>query len=284
MKHLVRLWSRCLLLLTALAAPVQAQTYDEWVRQAEEAVAADSLRQAEACLLRAVSLEPANAHNVWLYTNLGALQRRLMRYDEAARSYGFALNVAPYHVPALLGRASLYMETNRLELARIDYSLVLDIEKEHTEALLMRAYIYKVQRNYKFAKADYEQLLRLQPQHFAARLGLAMLYQAEGDFDRSLALLDALLADQPERGDLLCRARAEVELDRNRPEQALIDIDRSLQADDTQADSYLLRARILLAQDKTAQARRDIQKAVALGLPQAEAREWLDRCKNNKRR
>lgn len=176
----------CFVLLQGAMYPLQAQSYDEWVDRAMKAVEVDSLNQAVEALRQAIQVDPAHAHNVWLYTNMGTMQGALQRWDEAIESYTFALNVAPYHLPALLGRASAYIETGRLELARVDYALVLDKEPGNEEALLMRAYIYKVQREYKFARADYDRLLRLRPDHFEARLGLALLLQAEGARDEAV--------------------------------------------------------------------------------------------------
>ena len=260
----------------------RALSYDEWVERAIHAVEADSLERAVESLRQAVKTDPANAHNVWLYTNMGTLQGQLLRFDEAIESYTFALNVAPYHVPALLGRASVYLDTGKLELARVDYSLVLDVEKENEEALLMRAYIYKVQRHYKFARADYDRLLELHADHFNARLGLALLLQAEGERDQAVRMLDLLITESKEdasRSTLLYRARAEVEWESEQYEAALVDVEKSLQIDDSQAEAYLLRGQIYLALGKKPQARRDFNQAQALGVPAAQLKPLLAKCR-----
>ena len=263
----------CFVLLQGAMYPLQAQSYDEWVDRAMKAVEVDSLNQAVEALRQAIQVDPAHAHNVWLYTNMGTMQGALQRWDEAIESYTFALNVAPYHLPALLGRASAYVETGRLELARVDYALVLDKEPGNEEALLMRAYIYKVQREYKFARADYDRLLRLRPDHFEARLGLALLLQAEGARDEAVRQLDLLITQT--KGDaeslkLIYRARAEVEWEQGRYDNALMDVEESLRIDATQAEAYLLRGQIYRSQGKEPQAKRDFQKAQQLGLSPVE--------------
>lgn len=276
--HLLHLVFALLLWATGL----QAQTYDEWVERAVQATECDSLAQAEACLRAALKQEPANPRNLLLFNNLGTLLRKQQRPEEALEAYSFALNFAPYNVPVLLNRASLYWETGKDELARVDYSLVLDVEQDNEEALLMRAYIYRQQRAYQFAKADYARLLRLQPSHYQARLGLAILEQKMGNHADALTLLDALLADfgeVPERAVLLYQARAEVEWERQHLEQALMDIDRAIALDATGADAYLMRGRIYLQQGKKPLAKRDFLKAVALGAPAAEVKPLLQQCK-----
>ena len=55
-------------------------------------------------------MEPKNAKNALLFSNLGLVQRRLGEFDKALESYSFALNFAPLAVPILLDRAAIYME------------------------------------------------------------------------------------------------------------------------------------------------------------------------------
>ena len=139
-------------------------------------------------------MEPANPHNALLFSNLGTIQRRQHRYEQALDSYTLALNIAPRAIPALMNRAALYLELGKDDLARIDYSLVLDIESDNQEALLMRAYIYMQQREYKMAKADYERLLKVNPASYNGRLGLATLEQKEGKHEDALRILNNMFA------------------------------------------------------------------------------------------
>ena len=163
--------------------PAFSQTYQELSERAVAATEQDSLSLAEKYIEQALKMEPANPHNALLFSNLGTIQRRQHRYEQALDSYTLALNIAPRAIPALMNRAALYLELGKDDLARIDYSLVLDIESDNQEALLMRAYIYMRQRNYNFAKSDYERLLKLAPQSYNGRLGLATLEQKEGKYE-----------------------------------------------------------------------------------------------------
>ena len=118
---------------------VSAQTYRELSEKAIDCIERDSLAQAEDLLVQAMKLEPSNPHNALLFSNLGLVQRRLGRYDDALQSYTYALNIAPNAVPILLDRAAIYMEKGMTDRAFLDYSEALEADKGNKEALLMRA-------------------------------------------------------------------------------------------------------------------------------------------------
>ena len=60
----------------------------------------DSLSLAEKYIEQALKMEPANPHNALLFSNLGTIQRRQHRYEQALDSYTLALNIAPRAIPA----------------------------------------------------------------------------------------------------------------------------------------------------------------------------------------
>lgn len=269
-----------------LAFPASAQTYQELSERAVAAAEQDSLELAKQYIGQAMRTEPANPHNALLYSNLGTIQRRQHQYEQALESYTMALNIAPRAVPILMNRAALYLELGKGELARIDYSLVLDLEKDNQEALLMRAYIYMNRRDYKFARADYEHLLKLAPQSYNGRLGLATLERKEGKYDAALVLLNAMLAGQEEATGLsasqravLYVARAGVEQEMKHTDLALLDLEEAVRLDASQPEAYLMRGQIYLSQKKKNLARRDFEKAVSLGIPQADVRELQQQCR-----
>ena len=111
-----------------------AQTYQQLSEKAIECIEKDSLPQAEELLLQALKLEPKNAKNALLFSNLGLVQRRLGEFDKALESYSFALNFAPLAVPILLDRAAIYMEMGKTDRAYTDYCQVLDEDKQNKEA------------------------------------------------------------------------------------------------------------------------------------------------------
>ena len=82
-----------IILILFLSFPVAlcAQTYQQLSEKAIEYIEMDSLSKAEELLLQALKLEPKNAKNAMLFSNLGLVQRRLGEYDKALESYSFAL-------------------------------------------------------------------------------------------------------------------------------------------------------------------------------------------------
>ena len=220
--------------------PAFSQTYQELSERAVAATEQDSLSLAEKYIEQALKMEPANPHNALLFSNLGTIQRRQHRYEQALDSYTLALNIAPRAIPALMNRAALYLELGKDDLARIDYSLVLDIESDNQEALLMRAYIYMRQRNYNFAKSDYERLLKLAPQSYNGRLGLATLEQKEGKYEAALSILNAMIAEKggeatrltTQQYAVLYVARAGVEQDMKHVDLAMMDLEEAIKLDD----------------------------------------------------
>ena len=83
-------------LLFCFPAVAFAQTYQQLSERAIECIEKDSLPKAEELLLQALKLEPKNAKNALLFSNLGLVQRRLGEFDKALESYSFALNFATF--------------------------------------------------------------------------------------------------------------------------------------------------------------------------------------------
>lgn len=271
----------------AVAIPAFSQTYEELSERAVAATEQDSLTLAEEYIMKALKLDPANPHNALLFSNLGTIQRRQHRYEQALESYTLALNIVPHTVPILMNRAALYLELGKDEQARVDYALALDIETDNRKALLMRAYIYRQKRDYKAARSDYERLLKLSPLSYNGRLGLAMLEQKEGKYEEALSLLNKMIADKADEATqitaplyaVLYVARAGVEKDMQHIDMALIDLEEAIKLDPSQSEAYLMRGQIYLSQKKKELAKRDFEKAVTLGVPQADVRDLLQQCK-----
>ena len=90
-----------ILMCFCLMSPSKAQTYDELIDKAMDAVEQDSLLLAENYFKEALRLEPANMRNSLLFSNLGTIQRRMGKKEEALESYSLALNKTPFSVTML---------------------------------------------------------------------------------------------------------------------------------------------------------------------------------------
>lgn len=267
----------CLVVL--FSSVLSAQTYQELSERALALVEKDSLVQAEALFKQALKLEPANSHNVLLFSNLGTLQKRMGRYDNAIESFTYALNFAPKAVPILLNRATVYMMIGKNDQAYVDYCQVLDEDRKNAEALLMRAYIYTLRHDYNAARLDYNSLLEIDPINYNGRLGLAMLDQKERKFNDAIELIDKLIVDYPHDATLYI-VRAGIEVDSEHIDMALIDLEKAIDLDSTLSDVFILRGDIYLLQKKKVLAKREYEKAIQLGgASLSDLRQRLQECR-----
>ena len=255
-----------ILLLCCSCFQLSAQTYDELITRAMDAVEKDSLYQAEQWFKEALRLEPSNMRNALLFSNLGTIQRRMGKNDDAVESYSLALNLTPYSVTMLLNRASLYLEMDYLDKAYVDYCNVIDLDDKNQEALRFRAYIYMRRRQYQDARNDYQRLLEAIPGEKTARIGMAMANQKLNRHRESLEEFNRLIVDYPKDASLL-KARAELEIVMNSLEMALLDLEHAAKLDPNDADIYIMCGEIYLAQGKKREAYAVFEKAIELGVP-----------------
>ena len=79
-----------IVVLMCIGMQAYAQTYEELVGKAMDAVEADSLYDAEKFFKEALNKEPANMGNSLLLSNLGTIQRRAQLWHKYySRSFGF---------------------------------------------------------------------------------------------------------------------------------------------------------------------------------------------------
>ena len=88
----------CLICIFSLLGS-KAQSYNELVEKAMDYTFKDSLQQAEELFREALRLDPYNARNALLFSNLGTVLKRQGKIDEAIDSYTPG-NMARYTLPA----------------------------------------------------------------------------------------------------------------------------------------------------------------------------------------
>ena len=263
-----------LLPLTLLA---WAQSQSEWASRAYAYMEQDSLAQAEECFKHAVEAAPTSKQNVMLLANLGKVQRSRGKVHEAIDSYTKALGYSPLNVSVLMSRAPAYMSLGNDDKTYIALCNVIDKQTDHAEALYYRAFIYTNRREYTAARTDYKRLLALQPDHENGLLGLALLDQREGRLQAAELQLTALVERHPGNATYL-QARANVLIERQLYELALIDLEGAIALQPTDAYLYVARAELYLKMKRRTAAKADLNKAVALGLPRLSLNELYKQC------
>lgn len=261
-----------------IVAGLRAQSYKEVVEQAMNYTFKDSLTQAEELFKKALKMDPKNARNALLFSNLGTVQKRLGKTDEAIKSYTLGLNITPYATSILLNRAALYLDKGMVDKAYLDYSNVIDLLPENIEARLFRAYIYMNRREFDEARVDYNVVVRKDPKHKSARIGLIMLDQYAGKPRAAHNGLNLLITDYPDDPSLL-RMRANLELDENYPDAALEDLKAAIKIDPQNTETICQLGDVYLLLHKKNDAKKAYEKAIDLGVPRSLLVDKLKSCK-----
>ena len=267
-----------LMLVTCLAHSLSAQTYHDVIEKAMTYTMQDSLVQAEQLFQEALKMDPASARNALLFSNLGTVQKRLGKIDDAIKSYTMALNITPYATSILLNRAALYLDKGMNDKAYMDYCNVIDLVPENIEARLFRAYIYMSRRQYDEARVDYNVILGKDTKHKSARIGLVLLEQNLGKMTAAHNGLNLLIEDYPDDVSLL-KMRANLQLDESFPSAALIDLETVSKLAPEDAENFCQMGMVYLRLQKKNEARKAFEKAIALGVPRAQLQEQLKACK-----
>ena len=95
-----------------------AQTYEKFVEKSFDFLDKNDLVSAEESLRAAMRLEPGNPNNYALLMNLGTIQRRQGKLEDALLSYTAALSRHPNNEAILENRAGLYTEWVRSKKRR----------------------------------------------------------------------------------------------------------------------------------------------------------------------
>lgn len=261
------------LIIPAIVTNLFAQSEDNWLELSFNYIEHNQLDSAEIALKNVLKNDPAGSLNPFLLNNLGTIQRRLGKQEEALLSYTAALGQYPKNPTFLEGRASLFAEMGRTENALLDYSTLLSVSPDNEEALYQRGLLYLQMKNYELAEDDFRRMLELSPDGLYARMGFASLAKFRGEYEEAEKIYNYLLDKEPEIPGLYA-GRAEVYLLMNKPGSAASDISRAIRfSGEENSDPYYYiircRAKILLHEKKSALD--DLEKALSLGYDAKEA-------------
>lgn len=245
----------------------QAQNESNLLSQAFDYIAQNRLDSAEIALKAVLKNDPDNPVNPFLLNNLGAIQRKMGKYEEALQSYTAALGEYPEQPVFLESRASLFVEMGQAHNAILDYSTLLSKNPNNEEALYQRGLLYLQIKNTDLAETDFRKMLELNPNGLYARRGFASLAKFRGDYAEAEKIYMYLLDKEPEDYNLYA-GRAELYLLMEKPGKASDDINRAIRlAGGNPANPYLyiIRYRTKLLLHEKESAREDLKKAISLG-------------------
>ena len=255
-----------------------AQTYEELVTKSYEYADKSDWPSAEDCLKKAMSLEPAHPLNYTLLNNLGTVQRRQGKMDDAVFSYSIALSQRPHDELMLINRAVLYTEMDEIEKAIFDYNTLILQHPAHEQALYNRGILYIKRGDYLLAQADFEHLIDVNKDTFLGRFGIAILEKARSNYDDSEIIFNYLVEKQPNNIRLL-EERAELYFLTKRNYRAMADVNKVFASlTEPSAEVYMLRGRIKLAQTEKESAAIDFKRARDLGYDSETVERYLKEC------
>ncbi|RHJ93540.1 tetratricopeptide repeat protein [Parabacteroides bouchesdurhonensis] len=241
-----------------------AQTYEEYIQKSYDFLDKNDLVSAEESIKAAMHLEPGNPTNYALLSNLGTIQRRQGKLEEALVSYTAALSRQPKNTGILENRASLYTELGETEKALNDYTALLLIDPEHQEALYCRGLLYIQLKNFLWAEQDFDKILEVNEKSVRGRLGHAILEKLRGNYEMSERIYNYLISEMP-RDWILYEGRADVYFMMGKNARAMADINRVFTESTPSAALYVLRGKIKLAQYEKEGAALDFAKAKQMG-------------------
>ena len=236
-----------------------AQTYEKFVEKSFDFLDKNDLVSAEESLRAAMRLEPGNPNNYALLMNLGTIQRRQGKLEDALLSYTAALSRHPNNEAILENRAGLYTEMGEIEKATNDYNALLILNPHHQEALLNL-----LNMNFVLAEQDFDKILDFNDNSLKGRLGHAILEKLRGNYDESERIFNYLISEMP-REWILYEGRADLYFMMGKNARAMADINRVFVESTPTAALYVLRGKVKLAQYEKASAALDFKKAEDMG-------------------
>jgi len=253
-------------------------TFEELVMKSYEYSDANKFSAAEECLKAAMRLQPTNRINFTLLNNLGTLQRRQGKLDDALISYSAALNQMPESEIILANRAELLTEMGEIAKAISDYTTLLSKSPTNEKGLYNRGLLYINTGEYLLAEADFERIIKVHDDAFLGRFGYAILEKARGNYDDSEVIFNYLVDKHPENIRVF-EERAELFFLTKRNSRAMSDLNKVFAATtEPSAELLMLRGRIRLAQKEKESAAIDFKKARDLGYNAETIERLLKEC------
>ena len=266
------------ILLFSTIGKTSSQTYDDFIRQSFDCLEKENYECAEKALKNAMRKEPANPRNRLLLSNLGTIQRKTGKYEDALLSYTAALSSDPKNTILLMNRAALYAQIDSLSKALNDYNQVIEYDPDNFSALHSAGLIYIERGDTLSARNNFTRILKNDPRNIEGRSGFATLSKISGDYQTAELLFSEILKEKPEMY-LLYLQRSEIYLASNKLAKALEDVNVYLKEYPDDEYAYFLRGQIKYEQWERAGACNDFQRAKLLGYDSEKLREMLKKCK-----
>lgn len=251
----------------------QEALYYYKVEEADKACREERWTDAALLLREAMDLDPENAGNLLLMSNLGMVQHRMGEDSLSIATLTEAHRLAPSSVTILSNRAAVLLECGYDGEAYEDYSLVLDLDSADLTARLRHGMIALRARDIRTARDDFRFLDRNFPSSREARIGMSTLHCALGQYREAIPYYNELIADSPDVEFYTGRALCHLMCDDL--QEASDDIAEGLHLNPDDGELYLYRAALNRMRFRPDDAEADARRAVALGIDPARASQFF---------
>lgn len=170
----------------AQAAPVMAETtisdskYYQLADSARYYIAKERWSDAARCTREALRLEPGNAGNVMLFSNLGLASGMEGKYGEAMQCFDIALSRAPKSIPVLTAKAKVQVMASDSQGALQTLDTILTLDSVAEWPLQTRGLLHLRQQDYKNAAKDFMTITKVYPNNTWGPGGMAKCMEVQG--------------------------------------------------------------------------------------------------------
>lgn len=170
----------------AQAAPVMAETtisdskYYQLADSARYYIAKERWSDAARCTREALRLEPGNAGNVMLFSNLGLASGMEGKFGEAMQCFDIALSRAPKSIPVLTAKAKVQVMASDSQGALQTLDTILTLDSVAEWPLQTRGLLHLRQQDYKNAAKDFMNITKVYPDNTWGPGGMAKCMEVQG--------------------------------------------------------------------------------------------------------
>ena len=184
------------------------------------------------------------------------------KVQEAVSSLQASLQQDPTLVPAMLLYARIAMSMNRFELARESLDRALAVDAQARQARFLYGLSYYLANDLQHALPQFEKARQADPKDARASLYLGLTYESLGDAGKAMALYEVSDGLRPSVEAELAEARTLYAS--GRLDACERWIRRALQLEPQSRDAHFELARLLLREEKPAQAAQEGERALSL--------------------
>jgi putative PEP-CTERM system TPR-repeat lipoprotein len=190
-------------------------------------------------LQKALNLDNKNS-STW--TQIADLERVTHRLPDAEAAYDNALGYKSDNLDALLGRAIVKIDINKLNEAKQDVDTAYDMHKNHPAVNHLRGIIQFRQGKFDDAKTSFQTALRANPNYLPAILWLGLTDFAEADYEQAATQLARYTRSFPDTNVEAILALAQARLGRSTEAEQTLRVLNNVDVKDPQSLALLAQA------------------------------------------